>query len=152
MIATAWRRVARRAGPLGRLGAWLGVVSLLPALAAWQFDQLRHPRSGHLLALAEQAGLLRAPVPGELAQATATTWLTVTDARCITLLADTGAVLAIAAMLLALGAERRDEDSLGVGVGVMSASMTWLVISPAAGVVVMGAAGAAILARCRRRA
>ncbi len=135
-----------------RLGAVLGGVSLVPVLASGQFALLRHPRAGHLLALADRFGLLRQPSPDALPELTVTSWLTVTDVRVIVALACAGGALAVLAMLLAIWADALNEESLGPGVGMICGGMALVVLAPGAGVGALGAGAAVLLARRRRRA
>lgn len=103
-----------------------------------------------MLELAQQLGWLREPQVGATPELSNTTLLTVTDGWCITALGVFGAYLAVAAIVFAIWAEHRGEDSLNLGVGFVCSGIALFLLHPVSGGFAC-AFGAALILMMRRR-
>jgi hypothetical protein len=128
----------------------LGGISIAAVIAAMQFELLRRSGSGRVLFIAQKLGLIREPDYDAIQEISSASWLTVTDGSAIAALGTLGASLAVGALVFALWAEHRQEDSLYLSVGFICGGMALVLIHPVVGIPVIAAIATLILAWRRR--
>jgi hypothetical protein len=126
-----------------------GASALLAGVAGWHAERVRIPGSAHVLNWLSEHGLVRAPKAyASLEMAPAGTFL-LTDGGAIQLIQVLAWLLAAAAMLFALAAERRREESGHASAGLLLGFLT-ISFSSAAVAVCAGVASAVAVGWMRR--
>jgi len=129
----------------------LGPVSVALIFLAQEAEVLRPGKIGFFLRWLDRLGLLKSPLETDQVEARATHLLSFTDARVISTLLYFGAYLATLAILFAVRAEYRREDSLYLGAGFMCGAVALIQFSYAVGMSAMLAGAIALLSIRRRR-
>jgi hypothetical protein len=126
-----------------------GVLALVCGVGAWHAARVRMPGSGVLLNWLDEHGLVRAPDMQRQVEVGNPGVILITDGGAIEWLLIYSLWFAMAAMLLALRAEFKREDTLLLSAGFICGALAVFLYSPLLALVAI-VAGAAALAYLRR--
>jgi hypothetical protein len=124
----------------GRLSLLMGFLAVVCAVGAWHAQQVRMPGSGHVLNWFENHGLVSSPDPGRVVEIGSASVILLTDGFAIWWIQLHSWWFAGAALLLALWADFKGEDTLYPSAGFVCGGLALAMYSPsvAAAVAVAG--------------
>jgi hypothetical protein len=135
----------RQRNHFGRVAIVLGVVAMFLAVVAKHAESFRGTASAEVLRWANRMGLVKDLLPGSVAELKRPGLLSLTDETAVVVLLWIGVYLSVSAIALALWAERRGENSLYLGTGLICGACALMFVSHMAGFIALGLGGLAVL-------
>jgi len=113
----------RTSARFGKLSVFFGVAALLAAIAVTEAERLRKPRVGYLLNWMDHLGLIRYPDPNQIPEWRPIGPFDLTDDSALKWVLVYSVCFSIWAMLIALWAEHKREETVGLALGFILGSL-----------------------------